>query len=141
MNKYEKLKNYVSSIALEYQNKFEIAKKDFESIGYNENTEKWYAIAQRLQECLNTFVYAKKKEIRLNINEQEIREKLEGFHSNNGYIYDSYVYRTIFKDSYICIEPVYHVGNKNFKTLEEAKEYSISLGEDKNWLKNAYNYL
>ena len=141
MDRYENLKNYVSSKVLEYQNKFEIAKKDFELIGYNENTEKWYAIAQRLQECLNIFVYTKKKEIRLNINEQEIREKLEGFHSNDGHIYTSFVYHTIFKDSYICTEPVYRVRNKYFNTLEEAKEYSMSLGESENWLESAYAYL
>lgn len=136
MNKYEELKDYVSSKVLEYQKKFEIAREDFERIGCDETAEKWVKLAQPLQDCLNVLIYEKKKELRLKIYEQKFRAMLEDFY-DNGYIFASYVYHAIFKVPNGSLP--YKVEDKYFKTLEEAKKYSISLGEDDNWLKYAYS--
>lgn len=139
MEKYEQLKDYVSNKKLKYRNEFETIKREIAIIS-DDDLDAWRSIATRLQDCISNLSYAKRREIRLQADEQEVRAMLEGFY-DNGDIFRSWVYHAIFKDSSICREPVYSVGDKYFKTLEEAKEYSISLGTIDNWLENAYTYL
>ena len=134
MDKFEELKDYILSKILEYQNELEKIKSEIKFTD-DKDTNDWSSIDTRFQDCINHLVSAKNKEIRLKVDEQEVRAMLEGFYENDCAFY-SFVYHVIFKvhnGSFL-----YRVEDKYFKTLEEAEKYSISLGENGNWLKNAY---
>ena len=137
MDRYEELENEVSRRLLEYRNEFEAIKKEIANT--DDDIDEWRLLSKKLQNCLDNLGYAERRLISLKAKEQEVREMLEGFY-DDGYSVHTLVYTPIYKIS--SYEPdKYRVRNKYFTTLKEAKEYSISLGERKNWLEHAYIYL
>ena len=138
MDKYEMLKDENSRRLKDWKNKLEKVREDFAYISCKESLEKWYDLSDRLQECLSGLAIEGRIKKRLAKDEKIIREMLDGFH-DDGCMLDSFIYAPIQlrpQEDYPA-----QCGYKFFETIEEAKEYSISLGEEKDWLANAYNYI
>ena len=68
---------------------------------------------------------------------------LDNFY-DDGLTFVSFVYENIHRvpdtpyNTYWSVFK-YQVKQRHFKTFKEAKEYSISLGERKDWIEYAYN--
>ena len=138
MDKYEMLKNENTKRLKDWKNKLENVREDFAYINSKESLEKWYNLSDRLQECLSGVAVEGRIKKRLAKDEKIIREMLDGFY-DDGCMLDSFIYAPINlrpDEDYPA-----QCGYKFFDTIEEAKEYSISLGEEKDWLANAYNYI
>ena len=138
MDKYEMLKNENTKRLKDWKNKLENVREDFAYINSKESLEKWYNLSDRLQECLSGLAVEGRIKKRLAKDEKIIREMLDGFY-DDGCMLDSFIYAPINlrpDEDYPA-----QCGYKFFDTIEEAKEYSISLGEEKDWLANAYNYI
>lgn len=137
MGKYKKLRDETLRRLLEYRQKLELIKKEINETSFID-LNRLYELSEDLSECIYDLSEADMVSRLLIEEDKKIMTMLNGFY-DVGLCYKSFLYKPIEK---ICgKEYKYCVEDKYFRTLQEAKEYSISLGERDDWLDYAYNYL
>ena len=138
MDRYEKLKDEALCRLLGYRQKLEVIKKQINGTSCSDLVV-LLELSDGFRECLYDLQAAEVKYASLKDKEQEIRQMFKGFY-DEGAILRSFIYTDIYK---VCPSDLYsyRVKYSYFKTLDEAKKYSISLGKTKDWLARAYRYL
>lgn len=137
MSKYEELKEKALCRVLGYRQKLEVIKKQINETNC-EDSDRLFELSDDFRAYLYDLQEAEAKYTTLINEEQKISQMLEGFYDDG--VIRSFIYTDIYKTGSFEYYR-YRVKYSYFKTLEEAKEYSISLGENKDWLENAYVYL
>ena len=139
MDKYEELKNYI----LMQKSDCEKLIKEIHTEIVNTNPEdidKLRELADELQDRCDDFQWIRRRNIRLESEAKKFTEMFNGFY-DVGNSLKSFVYQSILKYDYHGDIVHYRVGDKFFDTIEEAKEYSISLGKREDCVECAYSHL
>ena len=140
MDKYEELKDYILMRKTDCEKNIKsiqeaITKATFDN---REKIDYLYLLAESLRELCRRLTLIEGKYKKFMLEEDRIRKMLDGFceeyHSLNSFIYAPIELRP--GEDYPA-----KIGYKFFDTIEEAKEYSISLGEREDWLYHAYAWL
>ena len=105
-----------------------------------EDIDKLRELADELQDRCDDFQWIRRKSIKLELEAKKFTEMFNGFY-DVGNSLKSFVYQSILKYDYHGDIVYYRVGDKIFDTIEEAKEYSISLGKREDCVESAYDYI
>ena len=140
MDRYEELKDYILTHKADCEKNIKslqeaVAKATFNDI---ERIDYLYLLADSLKAYCRRLKSIECRYTTFMLEEDKLRKMLNGFYEEDHSL-DSFVYASITLrpgEDYPA-----QCGYKFFDTIEEAKEYSISLGEEKDWLANAYNYI
>ena len=140
MEKYEELTDYILNRKSDCEKNIKslqeaIAKATFDN---KEKIDYLYELADTLACYCRRLTLIESKYKKFMLKEEIIRKMLDGF-CEEGHSLNSFIYAPV--DLRPGEDYPAKVGYKFFDTIEEAKEYSISLGEREDWKCHAYAWL